>query len=106
MIVQVMRGIEPFLQEALQRVQRLKEQEQACNKTLEATIDTHRGDLSRRRADAADASPLPPRTQGERAQMTSALPFHEFDQPSHSSASYAYAGVTLLYAIIAFLEAL
>ncbi|MCJ1423625.1 hypothetical protein MMC29_001509 [Sticta canariensis] len=49
-----MKGVEPYLQEALQKVEQLKEAETARSKALEATIDTHRGDSARRKA-AADA---------------------------------------------------
>ena len=71
-----MKGVEPYLQEALQKVEKLKEEEQARNKALEATIDMHRGDLARRRA-AADASEsghsgsLHQRGSGEPPQVTS-----------------------------------
>lgn len=71
-----MKGVEPYLQEALQKVEQLKEQETARSKALEATIDTHRGDSARRRAaaDAVEAERSSPaasvRGQGEPNQLT------------------------------------
>ena len=76
--LQVMKGVEPFLQQALEKVHQLKEAEVSRSKALEATIDTHRGDLVRRRAaaDSADASAshhsFPTPRAGEPTQMTSA----------------------------------
>ena len=77
-MAQVMKGVEPFLQQALEKVEKLKEAEVARSKALEATIDTHRGDQSRRRmhADASEAGGGPvvhsQRGHGEPTQMTSA----------------------------------
>lgn len=69
-----MKGVEPFLQQALEKVEKLREAEQQRGKALEATIDTHRGDQHRRRqADPSEVvSPQAQRGQGEPSQMTSA----------------------------------
>ena len=53
--MQVMKSIEPFLTQALEKVQQLKEAEQRRSRALDTVIDTFREDQGRQRR-AADAS--------------------------------------------------
>ena len=70
-----MKGIEPILHHAQEKIEQLKEAQQVRSRTLEATIETHR-DSARRRAaadaEASTSSHAGQRHQGEPMQITGA----------------------------------
>lgn len=71
---QVMRGIEPFLAQALEKIEQLKDQQAVRSRALEATIEGHRDDTRRIAAEDADVSGSHVASrQGEPIQMTGGL---------------------------------
>lgn len=69
---QVMRGIEPFLAQALEKIEQLKDQQAVRSRALEETIVLHRDDMRKMAAEDADVSGshVASGRQGEPIQLT------------------------------------
>ncbi|KAK9788851.1 hypothetical protein WJX73_007548 [Symbiochloris irregularis] len=93
---EVMRGVEPFLAQALEKIEQLKDQQAVRSRTLEATIELHRDGTRRMAAEDADVSGTHVTVrQGEPIQLTGEVTAATQDFEAHIRATQASRGAEI-----------